>query len=152
MAFNTLITCIFVTLAALFLGGAPAAAERDGIAGLPGPVFATVDRVIDGDTVEVTARIWLDLEIAAAVRLAHVDTPEITGARCPAERRLGEAARDFVRQRLEGRIVRLTDIERGKYARRVVARIETVDGGDLGDALIAARLARDYGDRKSWCA
>ncbi len=139
-------------LCAATMALAPAAAAGGPVTPLQGPVLATVDRVIDGDTVEVTARIWLDLEVAAAVRLAGVDTPEIAGARCPAERRLGHAAREFVRRRIEGGAVRLREIERGKYARRIVARIETADGADLGAALLAARLARPYGDPRNWCA
>jgi endonuclease YncB( thermonuclease family) len=50
--------------------------------------------------------------------------------------------------------VRLRDVRYGKYARRVVARVETPAGEDLGRALLDAGLARPYdgGRRASWCA
>ncbi len=44
---------------------------------LPGPVTATVQEVIDGDTVAVRARIWLGQAIENRVRLAGIDTPEL---------------------------------------------------------------------------
>jgi endonuclease YncB( thermonuclease family) len=41
----------------------------------------------------------------------------------------------------------------GKYARRVVARVETAGGLDLGAALLAAGLAQAYDGRRrpTWC-
>ena len=35
---------------------------------LPGPIPAALVRVIDGDTIEVRARIWLDLDLTTRVR------------------------------------------------------------------------------------
>ncbi len=49
-------------------------------------------RVIDGDTIEVRARIWLDQFLVTRVRLRDIDAPESTG-RCPAEVAMAEAAR-----------------------------------------------------------
>ena len=74
-------------------------------------------------------------------------------------RRAARAARDFAEARLNGRTVLLRDIRFGKYAGRVVARVELAAGDDFagddfaGD-LIAAGLARAYGGgaRNSWCA
>jgi Iap family predicted aminopeptidase len=34
---------------------------------LPGPIPAALVRVIDGDTIEVRARIWLDLDLTTRV-------------------------------------------------------------------------------------
>jgi hypothetical protein len=44
---------------------------------LPGPIPAELVRVIDGDTIEVRARIWLDLDLTTRVRLAGIDAPEL---------------------------------------------------------------------------
>ena len=49
---------------------------------LAGPVPATVERVIDGDTLVVRARIWHGQEIIVRVRLANVDTPELSRSAC----------------------------------------------------------------------
>jgi len=50
--------------------------------------------------------------------------------------------------------VRLYDIRVDKYGGRVLARVITNDGGDLGQGLLASGLARTYADqaRGSWCA
>ena len=119
---------------------------------LPGPVQADVVRVRDGDTLEVKARIWLGQVIHTKVRLAGVDTPELRG-RCDREQRMAEAARDFVKRKLSDRRVTLRDIRYGKYAGRVLARVITARGEDLGKTLIAAGLARPYRGRRrgSWC-
>jgi micrococcal nuclease len=119
---------------------------------LPGPVRAEVLSVIDGDTILVRARIWLDLELSVHVRLAGVDAPELRG-RCAEERELAVRARALVERAVgSGRVV-LSELEHDKYAGRVVARVTTADGFDLAGALVAAGLARSYdgGRRPSWC-
>ncbi len=142
----------------LVLGAAPASGAEDI---LTGPVPAVVEEVIDGDTLRVRARIWLGQDLAIYVRLAGVDTPEVRGA-CARERELAQQARDFVASRLApGRdpggdreaSVQLREVRYGKYARRVVARVETAAGLDLGTALLAAGLAQPYdgGRRPIWC-
>ena len=145
---------LIVAAAALILVGrlilpVTAAGWRDPI---PGPVPALVVDVIDGDTVLGRARIWLGQEVETRVRLDGVDTPELRG-KCQAARRLARAARAFVQARVGGRQVILRDIQYGKYAGRVVARIQTPDGDDLADALIAAGLGRPYDGaaRAPWC-
>jgi hypothetical protein len=47
---------------------------------LNGPVNAELLRVIDGDTIEVRARIWLGLDLTTRVRLSGIDAPELDGA------------------------------------------------------------------------
>ncbi len=142
----------------LVIAAAPASGAEDI---LTGPVPAVVEEVIDGDTLRVRARIWLGQDLAIYVRLAGVDTPEVRGA-CTRERELAQRARDFIASRLApGRdpggnreaSVQLREVRYGKYARRVVARVETAAGLDLGTALLAAGLAQPYdgGRRPTWC-
>jgi micrococcal nuclease len=120
---------------------------------LPGPIAATVIEVVDGDTVVVRARIWLDQSLEIRVRLLGIDTPERRG-RCPEERAGAAAAERLVRDLTLGRKVQLRDIRHDKYGGRVLARVELTDGTDLGEILIGHRLARTYaGDaRFSWCS
>ncbi len=120
---------------------------------IPGPVPAAVVRVIDGDTLEVRARVWVGTEITTLVRLQGVDAPERNGA-CPAERRLAARARRLVVDLVAGGPVALRRIRLGKYAGRVVADVTVADGLDLGTALARAGLARPYrgGRRGDWCA
>ncbi len=120
---------------------------------LAGPVSARVLAVIDGDTVLVQARVWLGQTIEVRVRLAGIDAPELRG-KCAAERALAARARDFLAARLDAGDVRLREVRYGKYAGRVLARVETAAGEDLSDLLLAAALARAYdgGTRPAWCA
>ncbi len=120
---------------------------------IPGPVPALVTAVIDGDTLVVRARIWLGQDVETRIRLDGVDVPEIKG-KCEDERRRAVAARDFVRALAAGGRVQLRNIQYGKYAGRVVARVETRDGGDFSEALLRAGLARAYDGRRRhpWCA
>ena len=136
----------------VFTPGPAGAAER-----LAGPVPARVMSVLDGDTIEVRARIWLGQEVRARVRLAGIDAPELNG-RCARERDLAAAARAFLVARLtpagaDPAEVHLRDIRYGKFAGRVLARVEAPDGEDLSHSLLAAGLARAYngGRRAPWC-
>lgn len=116
-----------------------------------GPVPAEVLRVMDGDTIVVRARIWLGQDIETRVRLDGVDTPEMNG-KCERERRLALKARDWVVALAAGGRVILRDIQYGKYAGRVVARVESPDGEDFSRSLLRAGLGRPYdGRRLPWC-
>lgn len=137
----------FLSGAAFALMLAPAAA-----APLPGPVEAGLVRVIDGDTIEVAARVWIGHEIVTRVRLDGVDAPEIFRPGCAREKELGARAKAHVEALLEEGGVRLFDVRDDKFGGRVVARVETAAGLDLGEALQTEGLAVPYGERKDWCA
>lgn len=137
---------------ALLWAGQAAPAES-----LSGPLPARVVEVIDGDTLGVRVRIWLDQDVATRVRLDGIDAPELRG-HCEQERVLARRAAAFVAGKVMsgadgGAVVRLHEVRYGKYARRVVARVVTEDGEDLAQALLDAGLARPYdgGRRASWC-
>jgi len=128
---------------------APAAAVEP----LPGPVAAEVLDVIDGDTIAVRARVWIGHEVTTHVRLDEADTPELRG-RCDREKMLARAARDRVAALAPaGSAVWLRGVVLGKYAGRVVARVQLPDGRDLAEVLLSEGLARRYdgGRREEWC-
>jgi len=118
-------------------------------AGALGPRPAAVERVVDGDTVKMRVAIWIDQELVVSVRVAGIDAPELFRPKCAAEKTLAREAKAFAEDFLAGGTATLYDITRGKYAGRVVARIEA-GGGDLGAALVAAGLAVE-GGRGIWC-
>lgn len=121
---------------------------------IPGPIPATVLRIIDGDTVRVRARVWLDQDIETSVRIAGIDTPELYRPGCEDEARLAEAARDRLAELLGDGAVWLRDVEHGTYAGRVVARVEAANGTDVAEPLLSDGLARAYDGRQardSWC-
>jgi micrococcal nuclease len=127
------------------------ASERLAAEGLAGPVAAIVERVVDGDTIDVRAYIWLGQTLSVRVRIDGVDTPELA-ARCEEERRKALAARDFLSRRLTGVEVTLTRVVYDKYGGRVRASVADRHG-DLARALVAEGHARPYrGERRqSWC-
>lgn len=116
-----------VLIAGLLLSWPAAAADRG---------FVTHD----GDTTRATFRI------------ANIDTAEIDG-KCDYERQLAIKARDFTRAWLaRGQVTIRQQHPRGvdPYG-RVLVLIER-SGEDLGEALIAAGLARKWdGKRRPWC-
>ncbi len=119
---------------------------------LPGPIEARVLRVVDGDTITVRAHIWLRQEVETTVRIAGLDTPE-KNSRCDTEREMARKAQSFVEAALAEGVVVLRDIEFEKYGGRVLARVSTPAGDDLGRMVIDARLGRAYDGRAKagWC-
>jgi endonuclease YncB( thermonuclease family) len=107
------------------------AATTDAVAESPPPVdphrilVGVVERVRDGDTLELEGR---------AIRLRGVAAPEL---RDP----LGPESREALRQLVAGRTVACTPDGTRTYGR--IVAVCTVDGRDLGAALVAAGLARD---------
>jgi endonuclease YncB( thermonuclease family) len=126
------------------------------VAGVPeviaGPIPAKVISVVDGDTIVVRARIWLGHDVETRIRLDGVDAPELKG-KCDFERQKALEARTLVGRLAEGGRVVLRNIQYGKYAGRVVARVETPAGKDFSRSLLDAGLGRPYdgGRRASWC-
>lgn len=119
---------------------------------LVGPIPATLTRVIDGDTVEVRARIWLGQDVEVAVRLAGIDAPELR-AQCAQERVQAEAAAAYLRP-LEGSQVSLTNVMRDKFGGRILAEVSHANMGVLAVSLMQSGLARPYsgGRRGGWCS
>ncbi len=120
---------------------------------LSGPVEAYVEKVIDGDTLRVRAKIWIDQEIRVLVRVKGVDTPELRRPRCHKERELARKAKSLTFATVANRRVRLSNIHRGKYAGRVVADVTTEDGVNLAHKLLASGQAKPYRRRRyqGWC-
>ncbi len=99
--------------------------------------------VVDGDT------FWIGGE---KVRIAGIDAPETHPSRCPQEARLGRQATTMLRDLLNGGAITLTRIDRDRDSYGRLLRNVAVDGQDVGEAMIAAGVAREYGGgRQPWC-
>lgn len=142
-----------VMLAAFSLPGARPAGGGGLTGALTGPLAAEVLDVIDGDTLAVRVRVWLDQEIVTRVRLTGVDTPELRG-KCDREREMAGNARQALIGLLAQKNIRLFDVRHDKYAGRVLARAVTADGVDISKFLIEKGMARPYAGnaRQSWCS
>jgi len=116
-----------------------------------GPVTAHVTHVVDGDTFEALASIWLGQTITVRIRIAGIDAPELR-ARCESEYGRAVAARDYLIKRIEGGEVRLSAVRYDKYGGRIDADVADTRGS-ISTAMIKAGLARAYyGERRDgWC-
>ncbi len=109
-------------------------------------------RAVDGDTLVLCQGAATPRCKGETVRVAGVDTPELNGAKCPAEKRMAEEARVFTQRALNG----AADVaieRRGRHYDRTVAVVR-LDGADLAALLIEAGLGRPYdgrGKRRPWC-
>lgn len=137
--------CMFLVLLGTLLAGQHAAAAEK----IAGPVAAELIRVIDGDTVLVSAMPWPDHHVTTYVRLRGIDAPELK-SRCPAIRSAAEQAQSTLTDLLNASpVVALTDISGDKYYGRVVAALTLADGSDPAEALLSAGLVDPYrGGRK----
>ncbi|MBX5210824.1 thermonuclease family protein [Rhizobium laguerreae] len=99
--------------------------------------------VVDGDT------FWFEGE---KIRIADIDTPELSPPRCEAERIKGEAAKSRLLALLNAGKFSLAAgfRDEDKYGRKL--RIVSRAGNSLGDVLIGEGLARSWdGARHGWC-
>ncbi len=144
----------------MFVWLPPAIAARH----IPGPVSARVIRVIDGDTILVMAEPWPLTFMEVRIRIAGIDTPEITGADCDAERLQGLSAKAMLARLLGVRdvdapmigvpLLTLRDIRPGKYQGRMVAEVINAAGDNVAEMLLTAGLAKKWdgsGARPGWC-
>jgi len=106
----------------------------------------TVEKVVDGDTLDLRIDLGFKIDIRERVRLYGVNTPE-TNSKNPKERVAGQAAKSFVMQWLLGHhelTVQTFKDKRGKYG-RVLAVIVPVGGKtSLNDDLTATGHAKPY--------
>ncbi len=99
--------------------------------------------VVDGDT------FWFN---GQKIRIADIDTPELSPPRCEAERIKGEAAKSRLLTLLNAGKFSLSAEFRDedKYGRKL--RTVSRAGNSLGDVLIDEGLARSWdGARHGWC-
>ena len=100
--------------------------------------------VVDGDT------IWLE---GVKIRIADIDTPEISQPKCDYEHELGIKARDRLVVLLnqgEFEAVTIGSRDEDQYGRKL--RVLLRDGRSIGDQLVAEGLARTWsGRREPWC-
>lgn len=63
----------------------------------------TINRVVDGDTIDITIDLGFNIMIKERVRLEGVDTPEVYGSRaCPEGKVASQFVKDWVADQTEG--------------------------------------------------
>ncbi len=117
----------------------------------------TVVRVIDGDSFIFDFPECPAFQRPCEVRVVGIDTPEhsLSAAQAPCEVPLGIAAGEYAKTLLKpGDAVQVTwDGHAREKWRRLLGTVKRTDGGDYGQAMIAAGYARPYdgGHKDPWC-
>lgn len=100
--------------------------------------YTKIDKVVDGDTVDVFIDLGFSVWHKERIRLTGIDTAEKNTP-------LGKALKKFLIDNLEGKLVRLQVSKPDKYGRylgTVFLKDSTVS---INDQLIKANLAKTYG-------
>lgn len=95
--------------------------------------FATIDKVVDGDTVHVTIDLGLDCAIKATIRISGIDAPEISTD-------AGKAAKEYASSLLpvgERVVLRTIKDKREKFG-RYLGIILTGPGTDFATQMVKA--------------
>ena len=86
------------------------------------------------------------------VRIAGIEAPQLYGAACPKEAALGQTASGRLQTLLNSGQLGLTKVGPDLERYGVLLRNVTVDGKDVGQAMVRDGLARNIGDlTRSWC-
>lgn len=118
--------------------------------------FCKVDRVVDGDTIDVNIDLGFDIHHFARVRMMGIDTPE-SRTRNLAEKALGLASKARLKELLKGKKVKIETSKEGKGKfGRVLADVITIDkeGNEINcnQQLVEEGHARPYtgGKKVPW--
>lgn len=103
-----------------------------------------INCIVDGDT------LWNN---GIKIRIADIDTPEISQPRCAAEKALGERATIRLMELVNAGPFEMQawpKHDEDRYGRKL--RVLVRDGRSLGDVLVSEGLARTWtGRRQPWC-
>ena len=118
--------------------------------------FCKVERVVDGDTIDVNIDLGFDIHHSARVRMMGIDPPE-SRTRNLAEKALGLASKARLKEMLKGQKVKLLTSKEGKGKfGRVLADVIIIDKQgtetNCNQQLIEEGHARPYygGKRVPW--
>ena len=103
---------------------------------------AELERVIDGDTIDITLRLGFDVNLKKQrVRLHGIDTTE-SRTRNLEEKKLGLAAKDRLKELCVGRF-KIKSLGKGKYG-RILGIPYDQDGADICKTLVNEGHAVEY--------
>lgn len=106
---------------------------------------AKVDRVVDGDTIDVTLDLGFDLHLQARVRFVGINAPE-SRTRDLVEKQKGLEAKRFVEDWIgncDAVIIQTQLDKKGKFG-RILGNILNTEGASLNDEMIALGHATPY--------
>ena len=100
--------------------------------------YTKIDKVVDGDTVDVFIDLGFSVWHKERIRLSGIDTAEKNTP-------LGKALKTFLIASLEGKMVRLQVSKPDKYGRYLGTVFLKDSAVSINDQLIKANLAKPYG-------
>lgn len=101
--------------------------------------FTKIEKVVDGDTLDVFLDLGFSVWHKERIRLAGIDTAEKNTA-------FGKATKTFLSYSLEGQIVRLQVSKPDKYGRYLGVVFLTKDSKEsINDQMIKLKIAKPYG-------
>ncbi len=102
---------------------------------------AHVERVIDGDTADVTISLGFDMYLKERLRFYGIDCPE-TRTKDKVEKKRGLEAKQYVKKLIEGKDGTLETKKVGKFGRPLC--IIFIDGLNLNEHLVKTGRAKPY--------
>lgn len=145
-----------ITLACLLCAPLPGFAQE-----IPSPYseyYGTVERIIDGDTLQVRIDLWPGLEAIYAVRVRGIDAPELRGAKCPQEKLWAEEAKAQAEKLYDiGSTVRIENVELDSFGRALadVRRWRSDRWMYFAEEMTERDMAQPWQPRRNdidWCA
>lgn len=114
---------------------------------------AKIEKVIDGDTVEILVPCLPKSVQRMKVRLKNIDTPELHG-KCDSEKQKAEIAKSYVRSVLQNKTVQLTNCTADKYFRLNCEIIYDSTKNISSDLTNNGYAIPYFGEKKyhNWCA
>jgi micrococcal nuclease len=111
--------------------------------------IAKVVDVYDGDSCKVVFRFHNNLT-RWIIRIAHIDTPELR-SKDEDEKKLAYLVRDFLRELILNKIVKIKCLDFDKYG-RLLAEIYSNDNRLISDILLEKKYAKPYegGTKEEW--
>jgi micrococcal nuclease len=104
---------------------------------------AEVLRIVDGDTVELRVDLGFGISYKSSLRLMDFDAPETWRPKTELERECGEQVTEWLKNRIEGKFIKIKTYKRakGKYG-RILARL-FVDDVDIINEMIDLGFEKD---------
>lgn len=114
--------------------------------------IARLNKVVDGDTIDVEIDLGFDISLSKRIRLAGIDTPE-SRTKDLQEKALGLEAKEWLKQRLENaELIRIKTVKPDsteKYGRILGWLYSGDDAFSINEEMIQKGLAWSYlGDAK----